>query len=333
MTNSSPLLWTQPGWLETAKNWIKVELNRLGINLVGPFEQPHIRPWSTVIRVPTSAGNLYFKAVAPELAHEAALTRYLSRWRTDCMPQVLSADSEQGWLLMADGGMRLRKILQAESDLRHWTTLLPIYAELQLDLSGRLDELLGMGVPDRRLAILPAQFEDLLTHTGVLGLDRPEGLSSAEYRQLKDSTGLLARWCEQLAAFDIPESLDHGDFHDGNIFVHQGRYTFFDWGDSSITHPFFTLRTAFVSLENSLGLDEDSPWFEQLRIRYLERWLGYETKERLAAAFKLSQRLSPLTAALRWLSALSRVDEPGRSDYAAAIPSLLREFLSVKEEP
>jgi hypothetical protein len=48
------------------------------------------RPWSVVLRVPTTAGACYGKAVAPALAHEVALTAALARWRPDCLPAVLA---------------------------------------------------------------------------------------------------------------------------------------------------------------------------------------------------------------------------------------------------
>src|SRR5262245_11346402 len=86
------LPWTQPGWIEQAGTWVRTELGRQGLVESGPIQQPHVRPWSTVLRVPTSTGILYFKATAPMLAHEPVLTQTLASWRPDCMPQVLATD-------------------------------------------------------------------------------------------------------------------------------------------------------------------------------------------------------------------------------------------------
>src|SRR5690348_14165361 len=107
------LSWTQPGWFEQASAWIQAELKQQGIGLDGTIEQPHVRPWSTVLRVPTTAGIFFFKATAPVLAHEPALTQALSFWRPDCMPQVTAADLERGWMLMPDFGTSLRSLIQA----------------------------------------------------------------------------------------------------------------------------------------------------------------------------------------------------------------------------
>ncbi len=42
--------WTRPGWFEQASVWVHVELERWGIEVSGPIEQPHSRPWSAVLR-------------------------------------------------------------------------------------------------------------------------------------------------------------------------------------------------------------------------------------------------------------------------------------------
>ena len=151
MTSSEHILWTRPDWLKTVASWIDLKLGEHGIKRTDPLEQHHIRPWSTVIKVTTTTGSLFFKAVVPNLVHEASLTQTLARWQPDQTPSVLATDSERGWLLLYDGGRRLRDSLQTEADIQHWLKLLPAYAELQIELAHHLDGLLGLGVPDRRL--------------------------------------------------------------------------------------------------------------------------------------------------------------------------------------
>lgn len=327
MAHPSNLLWVEPTWLEQATHWIERELHRQGIKRIGSIEQPHIRHWSTVLRVPTIIGNIYFKAVIPNLAYEALLTQTLSHRYPDCVPQILAANTEQGWLLMSDGGLRLRERLKTEDDIQRWIDLLPIYAQLQKQSVQHIDELLELGVPDRRLATLPTKFQELLINTELLGLNRPDGLSSDEYQCLQDSVHRVAKLCEQLANFSVPETLHHGDLHDGNVFIRDERYWFFDWGDSSIAHPFFSLHSIYDTLERRFELGNHSFWFKRLRACYLESWAEYETKERLEAAFDLAYQLSAIPSALRWLPVLSRMDATTRNKYSEAIPNLMREFL------
>src|SRR5678815_6102596 len=96
----------------------------------------------------------------------------------------------------------------------------------------------------------------LLTDEPSLMIDQEKGLTSAEFHQLQDLTPRFEQICADLIAFGIPDSLNHGDFHDGNVLLKNGRITFFDWGDASVTHPFVSLLTFFVSIEISLELDD-----------------------------------------------------------------------------
>jgi Phosphotransferase enzyme family len=270
VTDSDGLLWTQQSWLAQASHWIKHELHQKGIKCIGPIQQLRVRHWSTVFQIPTNSGNIYFKAVTPELAHEAELTQRLSHQHPHCTPEVLAIDGKRGWLLMAEGGMTLRETLKTEEDIQYWENLLRIYTKLQQDSIKSVNEFLEMGVPDRRLATLPAKFQQLLTDAEILGLDHPGGLNLLERQCLQNKVDILDKICRQLETVGIPETLHHGDLHDGNVFFCDERYMFFDWGDSSITHPFFSLHSTYDCLKRRFELGTDSVWFKRLRRFYLE---------------------------------------------------------------
>jgi hypothetical protein len=320
----------QPGWLERASAWIHGELARRGILVVGTIEQPHVRPWSTVLRVPTEEGALFFKATSPLTAHEPALVETLARWRLDCVPELLAVDRERGWMLMRDAGERLREIIRSTRDMRRWYPALSRYAELQSELAGRQQELLALGVPDRRLSLLPAKYEQLLSDAEALGLDRPAGLTAEQYERLRALAGRVGALCTQLAEYAIPETLHHGDFHDANVFVRDGHFVFIDWGDSCLAHPFFSLRTALVSAEISLGLEENAPALQPLCDAYLDAWTSYEPPERLRRAYDLARRLASINGALTWHRIVSALEEPLRAEYAEPVPALLAEFLDAE---
>jgi hypothetical protein len=324
------LLWTRSDWLVKASAWMSEELERQGTRLLGRVEQPHIRPWSTVLRAPTSDGDIYLKALPPMLKHEVAVTAELSRRRPDCIPHVRAADLERGWMLLSDSGTRLRDIIRPAQDIRPWSSVLPLYTELQIEMSVHVAAFMALGAPDRRLATLPRLYEQLLGDQGILRIDQTPGISTQEYEQLRRLTPHLAAVCSELAQCAVPETLHHGDLHDGNIFVQNGRYIFFDWGDCSITHPFFSFRTVMVSNENSLGLAENAPEHEQLRDVFLEPWTRVQSRERLQAAFLLAKRVWMIPTALTWYRILANSDAAAREQFAEPIPALLKEFLSAQ---
>src|SRR5947209_15502778 len=81
---ATPIAWTRPEWAAETHAWIQTRLDEAQITAPGDITQVNVRPWSSVLRVPTSAGDLYFKACASALAHEPALTQALAQWRPDC---------------------------------------------------------------------------------------------------------------------------------------------------------------------------------------------------------------------------------------------------------
>jgi hypothetical protein len=229
-------------------------------------------------------------------------------------------------MLLSDGGIRLREVLQADRDPAHWEKLLPVYAELQRAATGQTSELLALGAPDRHPAGLPARFEHLLADHATMDL------SAAEHARLQSLVPRLAALCAELEAGPVPAaSLDHGDLHDGNIFVQSNGYVFFDWGDCTVTHPFFSLRTVLVSIENTLGLVPDAPEWDRLRDAYLEPWTttrGGANRTELRDHLALALRVAPVSRALTWHRAVCALPAPLRGEYAPVVPGLLREFLA-----
>lgn len=311
--------WTDPAWLAEAHAWIGKGVAALGIELTAPLEQPHVRPWSTVIRVPTSAGDLWFKANVPVLAYEAGVVDVLARTRPDAVPELVAVDRERGWMLMRDGGERLREVVARERDLARWHDILPRYGRLQLDLAGHADELVALGAPDRRLPLLPGQYAEL-----VEDLD---GLSSEERDRLRSLTPEVVGMCARLAAGGIPETSQHDDLHDGQVFVRDGGYLFFDWGDSCVSHPFFSMA---VTLEGMLswGLDdvEGSVDIAPYRDSYLEPFAGYADRPELVDAFATALRLGWVCRALNVNMFGVSVDPPERAEWAERVRLRLQMF-------
>jgi hypothetical protein len=329
VTSKPKLHWEDPNWLKQAHEWIRAETKNQSIEITGRIEQPHIYPWSTVLHVPTDKGMLFFKATAAETRYESSLTQRLADWYPDCMPELLAVDTTRGWMLMRDGGEPLRASIRPTQDIAPWRPVIMRYSELQIGLAEHVYDFLALGIPDHRLAFLPPLYEQLLADEESLMVDQPKGLTSDELRQLQNLTRRFEQICSDLATFGIPESLNHGDFHDGNVLLKNGRITFFDWGDASVTHPFVSLRTFFVSIEIALKLDDYSftPEMSELLERYLEPWQKFAPKEKLLSAYQLSKPVASIAKTLAWHQTISRLDGSLREEYAWIPPEVLREFL------
>ena len=313
--------WADPVWLAEAHQWIHQRLRGLGMRLMGSIQQPHVRPWSTVLRVPTVGADCWFKANIPACAHEAAVVSVLARERPDCIPRLLAVDLERGWMLIGDGGERLREVIEQERSLQRWLTLLPEYAQLQIDMADHADELVDQGAPDRRLETLASQYEQLL--------DEVEGIAEGQLHRLRTLAPRVGEMCNQLASYRIPETIQHDDLHDGQVFVRDGRYLFFDWGDSCVAHPFFSMA---VTLEGQLawGLDdiEGSEDVRPFRDVYLQPFARYATLPSLEEAHTTALRLGWICRALNWHRIASALAPPHREEKLRGVELRLQLFLA-----
>lgn len=330
MSTQPQLLWRDPAWQKQAHDWIRAQAERNSIQLTSKIEQSHILHWSTVMRVPSSEGMLFFKATAGETIYEIALTEKLAKWFPDSMPELIASDSARGWMLMCDGGEQLRASIRPVKNIMPWEPVITQYAQLQIGLAEHVDEILALGIPDHRLGALPDLYSQLLLDKESLMIGQEKGLTADEYQQLQNLQSRFEQICSDLDGFGIPASINHGDFHDGNVLVKDGRVTFFDWGDADVTHPFVSLRTWFVSMEIALEMDEyapPTPEMTELLHRYLERWKQFGSKEDLLKAYALSRPVASIVKTLQWRQSIMQMDASVRGEYAWIVPEVWREFL------
>jgi hypothetical protein len=294
-----PARWTDPAWRAEADEWVEQQLAALGLRRTGEVEQPHVQRWSTVLRVPTDAGDVWFKANDGTLEHEAGIVALLAQRRPDRVPPLLAADVGRGWMLMADAGERLREVVVAEQSLDRWYDVLTAVAEIQIACEDAVPELLALGVSDMRLSVLPAAY-DRLVHE--LGLEP----------RFREASSYVQELCDRLAVLGIRETLQHDDLHDAQVFVRDGVNLVMDWGDACISHPFFTLS---VTLEGLIawGLDDepDSVDTAPFRDAYLTPYAAaypHLTHDQLVEAATLALRLG---WACRFVNGLVPGDDPG----------------------
>ncbi len=295
-----------------AEEWIRAH-----VEPVGAIETAHERPWATVLRVPLADRVAWFKACAPVQAFEPRLSAELcARW-PDRVAEVLGYDQERAWLLLADAGTPLHVL---GNPLEAWLVALPLYAELQRGEAAHTVDHLAHGVPDLRVATLPARYEDLLQH------DLP--LERGDIRRLCEFAPRFAELCDELAAHDVPATVQHDDLHTANVYYAQGeRLRLLDWGDASISHPFASLVVTFRFVEESNKLPPADPWFARLRDAYLEPW-----GNGLAGAVALAIRVGTFAHVLAWARQRDALPANARQEFDRRFRIVLRRAVAQARE-
>lgn len=268
----------------------------------------------------------YAKAVTDISLGEARLSALLAERHPSLVPNVLAIDLAEKWLLMRDiGGEALRE----RPNVRRYETALRQYAQLQRQEVDQIEIYLSYGIPDRRPGKLKDEIRTYLPDL-CTGLDRHQ--AEAVFA-LEDE---LLAMCDELAT-GLPMSLEHGDLHGGNIFWRKRTddLCILDWGDATITHPFFSVRVFWNALYDLLPEDDEIVWYEQIqtmRAVYLEAWTGVAPEDVLWRHLLIAEELGCVYRALSWHLYVTkyRHDVAESSDKPAQWLNLLLEYRDLK---
>lgn len=318
--------WQDPAWREPALAWAGDRLAEHGRVPAGPPEQVHVRAWSTAIRIPTDGGPVWLKSVGAGSAQEPVLAEALGEWVPDRVLVPLAVHPRRRLLLLPDGGPTLRALGGSRSP-EAWEALLANYARLQIACATHTGEMLARGVPDHRPERLPALVAGLLDDDDALLAGRPGGLDPAARERLLGALGDYAASCDVLTRGPVPETLQHDDLHDANVFVVGNGHRFFDWGDASVSHPFLSLLVALRMATSAMDLPRGHPVLLRLRDAYLHPWRHHAEPRVLRELCDVALQVAPLQRALTWHRILRGVHADERAEWQASVPGWVAESL------
>lgn len=276
------------------REWIEHQVSALGFGSPIRVDVFRTMPWATVAIVETVCERLWFKANQEAFAYEAALLDSIEHAAPGLVHAPLSFDRDTGWFLSRDGG------LVASRDSTSGRSIVALYCDVQLASAHIVEELIGVGVPDRRPHLLPARLEHF-THTELLA-----DFSTA----LEHVTEPFAECCALLAA-DGRLCVTNGDVKWDHAFVGPP-LRLFDFGDSVVTHPYISVSGVELTFTDDPGSDD-------LKSIVLEAWGGSASEPAIEAARVVDAWLRVET----WLR-----DPPGaRRLYPDAVSRVTRRFL------
>lgn len=307
-------------------DWTRETCRSLGITIAGPIEQIHLQPWSSVFRVPTTRAAVYVKCCGPTQAHEPRLTALLHHEFPGLVTEVLALHPTKPWMLVAEGGKKIRDAYSGDEFLRAWREVLPRYAQMQRAATRHVREILGFGMPDHRATPLVAGFAEAVANEPALSADRSDRITEHERRALVELRPRLDHALSALAALGIEDTLQHDDLHHGNVLVRDGSAVIFDWGDACVSHPFLTLAvTLRFAAAATKHAPDDAP-IVALRDAYLEPWSDRASTRELREAAELGRRIGEVSRTLTFY-AVARA-YPGVIDsYPGGLAGSLRRVL------
>ena len=258
--------WSRPGWHARATGWIADQLEGVGREPAAEIEIRRLWGISALLRIPTSDGEAWFKAVFPHFHHEPAVTALLADLRPGVVPPVIATQPDEGWLLMETAGSPLRDDADADAGVLRAMASLGDVQDATHHLHGLLESL---GCPRRPLSELAAELRQAVDEAEDLGGHRVSGARAARVVEW------VAAGAEWLDGLGLPDVLVHGDFHPGNVLRGSMGLAIADWSDAAIAHPVM----------------EIAPWFGEVRPEL--RPAGWEAWLRALARFGDVEALRP----------------------------------------
>ena len=287
--------------------------------------------YSTVYRMNSTERVVYLKVTPESLFYEAKVLKFLNDQQCRHIPKLVASHNQLNCFLTESCGEEsLRHLFNGALDLKKLTIGISNYTAIQRAQEKNVQSLLDLGVPDWRLVRLPALYQMLIQQQDLLMGD---GLTEKEMEQLQFHYSTCEKLCADLAAFNIPETLNHCDFQFNNMLIDRktGEINIIDWGESVITHPFFSLNGCLWNLTYFDALKSNDSMYVSLRKQSIISWLNDFEETTLLKAFDIANQLLGVVAALeyqRLYFATSYQLKTVQQEHYGAIAGCLRSFLA-----
>lgn len=286
-------------------------------------------PWSTVMSIKVEGQVYYLKQTPLGLFIEPNILRYMDRHISRApIPPVLGINNALCCFLMnACGDVSLRTQFDGVLNKPLLIQGLRSYIQLQRALETDVDELRKIAVPDWGTSRLPDLFPDLLKQEKFL---MSEGLTRDEMNRLLQLIPKVKKLCQEIVQHAINDSLVNGDFNENNMILDHRtqQIALVDWGESVITHPFFSLAAFIRNKARRYHLAIDSDVMQAIKHASLFYWQDRECEQKLYRLYANVEKLLPIYTALSLMRLQEVTQQQSKAWQRWFISDALRELIN-----
>jgi len=291
--------YARPGGPQSTLRWATAALRTQGLWPVVQAVQERTWNLSSLWRLETSAGVAWIKEVPEFFGHEPAILRWLTENGQGArVPPLLAAEGQR---------MLLGHVAGADlygADVLVRDAIGAAMHEIHLAAADAVPQLLHIGLPDRRPAVLVETLPAVVATAGAVD-PRLEALVAGLEDRLR-----------RVEECGLPATLVHGDLHPGNArALAGGPIVLIDWGDSAVGHP------ALDMLRLIDGVAE--PDARYLVEAWARRWRGSVPGCEPTLALELMKPVAALIAAAAYAGFLARIEPAEHPYHRSDVPACL----------
>jgi hypothetical protein len=256
---------------------------------VGPVVET---AYSCVQKLSCGGDIFYLKKTPPTLFIEAEIINFL---RKECgvtsIPEIIGQNKLLNCFLMKPSGEESLRTLFSKKTFDMPLLLLGVenYKAIQKATEKSTGKLMDMGVPDWRLPQMSVLYKNIVHDYDFL---KRCGMTPDQDKRLQELQGTFSGLCEELAAFGMPDCLNHSDFQENNMLIDKsGRaVSIIDWGEVTIGNPLLPLATFLSSFSKRNSFDADTYRAAE------ESFFGgfFSSSQDMSRAVAISRKLSPI---------------------------------------
>jgi hypothetical protein len=254
----------------------------------------------------------------PLFVNEAVVTKALAEMFPGYVPDVVALNSQNNWMIMEDFG----PVVSHEASLADRLEILRQFARIQRESVDKTEQLIALGLCDRRLEWMLNEIEPFLNKPKIA-----DSVTAEEAEKLRALAQPLVALCRKLYEYGVPDTIIHGDLHGSNVARNEkepGKLLFFDWTDAAVSHPFFDMLLIYIC--------KDPAEQEAMRDLYLAQWLDYEPMERLLELWQVAKVVAAVYHGLSYIYIGEGLEDWAKTDMDWAMPYWLRKIIEYSEE-
>lgn len=287
--------------------------------------------YSCVYRITSKDTAFYLKHCPEKFYIEPAIIKQLNQYGCGNCPEIIACnDTLHCFLSQSSGETTLKSSCESKLDGDLLMHGMRYYTTIQRMSECHIKQWSVLGLEDWRLNQFPSLYTALINQRAAL---IQAGLTKTEHSRLLALQPFVKKQCEILEQFAIPATISHCDFHPGNIIIDNtaDHLTIIDWGETVISHPFFSLCGYLWNVKYWFKLNDDDDILKFCRHESIKAWRNCYDQSELLHILQLVNQLAGVYAALSYYQLhkyASLTSTTNKRNYLISVVECLQFFIS-----